>query len=594
MERIEAQTGAGWSSWALPLVVGFALAVVVVAALSWPLLPHLSTHYVVSAFNGGHVWAFDYMARIFTGELPPTRLIDDLGYPEPRTATVVAWAPALLATPFRPLLGPVGAYNLLCLLSPALSFLGAWALIRRVSEASPWVATAAALTYALCPYALGSLVNGQVEKLQLWAPALILLCLHGVLTGPRRGRWLLALSGATFTGAFSCPDTLAYLPFALVAVVLHQLWLQRGARIKVLLWGTLAAIVFSATMAPAIAYFAPGDAMDERPAFVPARPLGGERFPDPSPVAQPVPTFLGTGPALSRLRTDRPPVVHFTYLGLPLVVMGLLLSCRRYPGRGLALSLLTIGLVLAAGPLVASGDAYVLRDGRRLILPAWLLDQIGYPTSTSGMYYRAIHLASLGLAMAVAGGIGRLKPGRGAVLAWSLLALVAWDTWRVTAPLWPMKVREVAALDVLEAMAEDPAPGAVLELPLAIQDYDSQEGVLATTLHHRRSTSLSQDRDPQDDKPVAELVRRVNAGLRAEDPRAALLAQGYRYVIHRPHLRNRGAPLANLEQALGMPTWGGQVPVWRLYGGDEEPGPEAPPFADAQSPEGSGGESGAR
>lgn len=576
-----AGTSQGRWRWIWAPLVGFLAALALTAAFQWPVPLHLRTHYVVAAFNGDHVWAFDHIARMLTGQEPLSTQIDDLGFPEPRDARLILWVPSVLAMPLRPLLGPLGAYNLIILLSPGLSLLVTWAFLRRLTRADGWVCSLAALTYVLSPYVLGSLASGQMAKIQLWIPPLYLMALHGVMTGPRRWAWLLLAGASLLMGVFTSASTSVFLPFAAVVLVIHQMFQEWPRPWRPAGWALLAAGISAASMYPALSYYAPLEESPIMPAFMPGRPPPLDRVPDPPSWAEPVRTFLGTGyfkPIPWHLRRapgedrhkDRRPVRHMTYIGLPILALGLLLSVRRFSGRGFAWGLVVVGLVLAAGPYVVLDGEFVLRGGRRMILPAWFLDKLGYPTARSGMYYRAIHLVSLGLALAFVGGAGRLSRARGRALAIALIAAVAWDTWRVAGPLWPQEVRRARGLDALKAMAADGHPGAVLELPIEIMDYQSQEMMLAAVFHGRHSTCLPQDRRPEEDPTVARLTWDVGRALASEDPavnHAALARLGFRYVIFRPHLHNHGDPLPDLKTALGPPSTEGELLTWRIEAG---------------------------
>lgn len=121
----------------------------------------------VSAFNLPHLWAFDHAARMLVGERPWSLQTDVVGYPGPVEARIIAWAPILMTVPLRPLLGPVGAYNLVLLLAPTLAGLAAFAWLRRL--VGPGVAAVAgALPFATSPYLLGCLAAGQICKAQIW------------------------------------------------------------------------------------------------------------------------------------------------------------------------------------------------------------------------------------------------------------------------------------------------------------------------------------------------------------------------------------------------------------------------------------------
>ena len=139
--------------------------------------------------------------------------------------------------------------------------------------------------------------------------------------------------------------------------------------------------------------------LDEQ-AFIPAVRLAGGRVDELSPVAT-----LGnllwrpTPPE----RVDWRTVSHVATLGLPMLLVALPLGVWRARSRWAGLALALIGGSLALGPRLVSEAGPVTIGGRAIALPAALLDAVAYP-ATSGMYYRAAIVGSLGLSVLLAGG----------------------------------------------------------------------------------------------------------------------------------------------------------------------------------------------
>ena len=175
----------------LALVVLFLAALAAAAALHWPLPMELDSSRVHAHFHGSHVWCFDHIFAMLTGSEPFEHHTRRIGFPENVQLRFIAWVPALLSAPLRLVLGPLGAYNVVLLLSPAISALAAWLLIRRITAASPFTCAGAALAFALSPYVMGCLANGQIAKIQLWILPLHLWAMsvaHSVAnSGPCRG-----------------------------------------------------------------------------------------------------------------------------------------------------------------------------------------------------------------------------------------------------------------------------------------------------------------------------------------------------------------------------------------------------------------------
>ena len=249
-----------------------------------------------------------------------------------------------------------------------------------------------------------------------------------------------------------------------------------------------------------------------------------------------------------------------TYLGLPVLIIVLGLSRRRYTGRGLALTMIAGGCLLAMGPWLASGNALVEWGGRNIPLPALALESLGYPTSANGMYYRAIQIAGLGMALAIAGGAG--SGGKAMVLAWVLGMGQVYDGWRVTDLLWPRQATALEGAALLQEMAEDSTPGAVLDLPLDTEPYVGGRYMLAAAVHGRSTNGLPRQNRVAHLPHLARLDRALDTDPEILEQRLADL--GFRYVVwHRMH--DRDANRKNLlEAALGAGQEADGIAVWTV------------------------------
>ncbi len=529
------------------------------AAIHGPLLGQLRTARALSPFHDGHIWAFDHIARMLGGGRPLSTLTDAIGYPDTVHAPTIAWVPALLAAPLNPLLGPIGAYNTVLLMSPALAALAMAGLLRASTRCGPWIAAAAAVAYALCPYALGCLASGQMAKFQHW---LLPLYLWMLVIGIRGRRWPVGLGLAglvTVAAGFTSPSTAVLLPLLALPWALIVALGQTEGRGRALLRATAVLALTAACLLPARAFYGDLRTGSHPPAFEP-RAASWDRLPYPVPVAQPEGIFLGRG---SLARDDRQ-TSHVTYLGWPLLLAVLALSLRRFRGRGLAWIAIVIGIGVAIGPFLISGDTFVEVGGRRLALPARLLELLGYPMARTGTYYRAILLASLGLSLALAGGLAQGRRGWAIAAAWLVVGLQVADATRVTSDLWPRPAVAVEGSEILERMRDDPQPGAVLDLPVECGTYEGGVAMLAAVVHGRPTTAL-----PRQSKTylprVAGLVAELEAALAAGpvEGRARLLGEGYRYVVWRPWLDDQRMR-DRLSTGLGPPDHEGPILVWTL------------------------------
>jgi hypothetical protein len=193
------------------------------------------------------------------------------------------------------------------------------------------------------------------------------------------------------------------------------------------------------------------------------------------------------------------------------------------------------------------------------------------------MYYRAIAISSLGLALILAGSLGRIgKVGRFrgrwvAVLAWVIgLGQVA-EGVRVTRPLWPRVVQEIPGRAALEAFAQDPAPGAVLDLPLDTDPYSGGVTMLASVIHGRACTGLPRQNRVEHLPHLKRLDTQLRSALALKAPeqgRSTLAGLGFRYVVWRPSLGHQGFSQETLYEGLGTPEQDGEIYYWRLEDSD--------------------------
>ncbi len=564
--------------WGAPLCLGVFAVGLTTMLLHGGLASGLRDQFVDNVFHPSHAWAFDHISRMLLGEAPLSVHTDRIGYPGITDVRFIAWVPALLSIPLRPLFGPLGAYNAVLLLSPCLALLAAVAFLRRVTGQRPSVCVAAATVFALCPYILGCMANGQVAKLQHWVIPLFLLCMHQVWARPSEAwKWCLALFGVTVATVFTSPSYALQLPILAGGAVLMGLpsggvaWLKRGAlALGLVALGLLPAQSYYQVTDPFPVAEIGGESVETIAAFVPAQVEGDRLGPFPGKNAAELnDLLLGTG--------ERKPVHrgsnHVAYLGLPLLLLAGLLAGRR--GTAMAWILVGGGAVLALGPTLTWAGQTVTVGSYRLLLPSAIFPISGYPLATSGMYYRLILLSALGLSLLVAQGAGRWPGGKGLAVAVGLAILGLGDGLRANRGLWPFVSHEVLGVDLYEQMRSDPAPGAVLDLPIWIGPNAGDGYMLASVLHGRATTGLP--RDSFGLEHIYELEFTLRRLLEFQDPpraRQALAQRGFRYVVSHekvgvqnwpPNVRRR--PRINtttLLEGLGEPIRVDGMKVWRL------------------------------
>jgi hypothetical protein len=541
-----------------PHLLAFLLGTLLVMGLCWPLPLGLGTHWTPSAYATTHAWAAGHLFdSLLAGSNPHE--IYTLGYPWIREARFIGWAPAIASWPLRPLLGTLGAFQLITLLSLPFSAWIAGRLIQQSSGWSPWMAAPAGLIFGFCPYQLATLQTGEVPKLQLWVIPLFLLALLAVKG--LKSKSTLLLAGSALIASFTSPYYGLALPLLAGGAALVY---GRAKKFK----QALAVLGGSALgMLPALFYYGShprGGASFYRPAMAPLS-LDG-LLPVPHPVASVRDLVLGV-PAHSSSPWD---AVHESYVGLVLLTACAVFFWRsrhtQRPGRSLGLGLAAFGVLLAMGPRLAFAD-----HSTSIPLPASLLDLVNYPLGAGGMYYRMVPFAMLGLALTLAASLPQTRRGFG--IMWLVVGLQFGDAVRSTGP-WPLPVEAVPSSDFFRSIRGQ--DGAVLLVPIvtARSPGGAQKAVLRQIVHHRPEIPLPTDINSTE---LRQLQRLLERALQAPDPAEALRSEGFRYVLYRPEMATAAhhAERERLVQKLGPPQRHPRFLIWDLGATTLKPRPFA-------------------
>tara|TARA_B100000530_G_scaffold223545_1_gene143898 strand:- start:343 stop:1965 length:1623 start_codon:yes stop_codon:yes gene_type:complete len=493
-------------------------------------------------FHPGHVWVIDQVAQMMQGSESWSGWTQRIGYPEPVFLRLIAWVPLLVAAPVAMVFGAPAAMLFIIVVGLIASAWASAALIQRLTG-SGWTASAgAALVYCMGPFALGVMANGQLAKMQLWCLPLVLLCSDKVLREGGRGLLVLGLFLASLAMGFTSPSVGLVAPAALaVLIVFRTLWLDAGAfRAFCVL-----AVVAVAMCVPFLMHTVE---VSGTVGLLPAAPVPGLVAPESlAPVANIAGLFWGAG----AWNPEHSAINNVAALGLPAVLALAVALTRPRPSVLLGFSLFLVGVLLALGPSQVWGE-------NRWILPAYLLDIAGYPMQKSGMYYRFVQVAALGLALATASLASRWSK-RGWVLAWAVGLLSFMDGVRGTEQIWPRQMKPVASYSLFESMAADPVRGAVLEFPLGHLDTEGERRLVAALIHQRSTTALARNTIVRG-TPRLERLAAIIEGRNAEE----VLAQaGFRYVLlHRPKEPASRSLRTKLESHLGSPSGDQNLALW--------------------------------
>ena len=238
-------------------------------------------------------------------------------------------------------------------------------------------------------------------------------------------------------------------------------------------------------------------------------------------------------------------------LGWPALFAAILALLLRPRAAFLSVGLVVLGALLALGPSVQFASM-------NWLLPAEILDRVGYPLEQSGMYYRFVQVTALGFAISCA--VLALRwPPYARVIAVVIALLSVGDSIRVTQSLWPRSIQPLPHRALYTQMAKDSTPGAVLELPLAHLDTEGERRLLGQLIHDRATTVLARNMVVRGQPRLEQL----DAAVRSPSTAKTLRDLGFRYVLlHRP--RAHAQMYSLLTDRLGSPQEDGGLAVWMV------------------------------
>lgn len=558
--------------WSATLAALGALALGV--ALTWPAALHPRTRLIGHPGNDvwNHVWGYQQVAQALArGELPLRTEL--LAWPTGGALWFIDTFQAALLAPLTWAAGPAVAYNAAMILGIAGSAFAAWGLARRVTG-SEGAAVLAGVVYGASPHLLGQAWNGISETVAAGGLPLALWALLRLLERPGAGRMAqLGLAGAAaalvswYGGLFAATGAAALLlgrgRSGLAEARRALPWLA-GAATLALALSLPALLAFRATLEAA-------DALVTRdPAFVEASLLH-HNLTDALAYVRPGRT---PSPDLRALFGEDLIIVVYTGLtALAAAVAGALLA-RRGEARPW-LALLAVFWVLSLGPYLYVNGDFPTVDGRRVPLPFLpLFDALPLLSRVSHPFRFA---TGVSLAVGVLGALAlarRVERQRQLLAAAALSAAFLAEIALFSPARLPVPTSDAALPASCEILAADPAPGAVLDLPLALPNLERAVYLWYQTCHGRPVPWGLNDPMPallRENRFSAALIRvegGVGRALPAELPAlelalgARLLAKaGLRYVVLHGSLYpedKRRAVRALLDATLGPPAWEGE------------------------------------
>lgn len=294
--------------------------------------------------------------------------------------TDFAWAPAgctlawsttipgaaLLMWPITRMFGPIASYNILCLLTPALSAFTAFLLCRHVARDFR-AALIGGFIFGFSTYVSGELLDHLSLAMVFLAPLFPYLGLAYLERGMGRGKFVAALAALVVGQFLLSPEILATATLFGAAAVLLAIWLNDEtvrARLKSLAALAAGAYAIAAIpLAPLLVAFFPSP-FGFTPIYNPAH-CSSDLFNFILPID---PSMLSRIPAIHEF------IEHLTwgceasaFLGLlPLVAIFSAAGDHRSPRQRLLIAMLLIVLVATLGPVLHF-------NGRALLPLPWLL-----------------------------------------------------------------------------------------------------------------------------------------------------------------------------------------------------------------------------
>jgi len=525
-------------------------AVALVVLLTWPVALHPQVDIVGHAGNDtwNHLWGHWWVGHeLSQGRWPlHTRL---LNFPRGGTLFYIDTTQGLMFAPLTIGFGPAVGYNATMLFGLFLSAWGAWLLARRVTG-DEIVASVAMVIYGAAPHLLGQSYNGISETVCAgWLP-LTLWALLRLMDRPTVGRSI-ALG---LLGGLTMLTSWYYGLLAGVAGVTIIAWRALRQRshvpwrrfLPLALLSAAVALVVVATMLVVfrLSLSAPDAVVTRDPDFV-RKSLMNHNVTDLAAFFRPGKT---PSPDLKALYGEE--LVIIIYLGW--LALGLAATAwavtRR---RGQLAPWLWLGLVfflLSLGPYLNIGGDYRTLFGHRVPLPFLLFfdafplfDRISHP-------FRFVAGVSLTLAMSAAVGLRHLLrhlgPSSRLLAVGGVSALMLGEVVLASPATLPIPHSIARIPAPYMAMRQDPAPGAVLDLPLTIPNLERAVYVWYQAAHQRPipwGLNEPMPRPLLDNRLTATLIRMEASRAWSASPMLpeldvvvgarALRRQGYRYIV---------------------------------------------------------------
>ncbi len=474
-----------------PLMAGLVAALVVLVC-SWPLVLH-PTERIMGPSQADFysiAWGMDHVARYLSdGQWPPMHTTR-LEWPKGASLLVTDLPEVVLMAPVTALFGATFAFNLLQLLHHALAAAAAWWCARTVGLALPGRALVAT-AFGFAP-ALVSTTFNQNPDVSVWYWIPLAAGLAAGAKGPGRA----ALAGCCAGLAAWCNPYGAVMAGVAVLLLLPgRDWRRWGALVGPMLvvGGAGAFVAWWSVRDPSSAVYKP-----DGPAVV----YSAATLMD---LVRPWPVVH------VNVEWSETLFIHDAYLGLSLVVAGMVGAVWTRRWRWLLLAL--VAVLLSLGPEI------VVAQRRLCVNPVW---SVGGHLGLGKLWHYHRYTALGVLALSVGAGWLAQRLGR---WGWVLVLVVAADLLAINGAwrrLGSTTVFDDGACELLQELE----PGPVFDAPPGGHELWLFAGVC-----HGNPVSSGINRPYS--RHLAAIMRNV-AGPDAFARMAALKADGFRYVVYHP------------------------------------------------------------
>jgi len=550
---------------------------------TWPVA--LSLDRSVAGFEGRdsfqHIWLLWWFREALLSQRQAVAQVDVLYFPQGATHSVLWMHPLtpLLGLPLTVFFGPRLTYNLVLLISFVLTGTVGY-LLTRLLVRQRWVAFVGGLIIAFAPHRLGHALAGHLLLVVDFALPLYVLALWLWLKRP--SRQLSALYTVSLVLVLlSHPNFVGYFVLIVTPILLVSYWL-RGGRISRQRWSQLLLAWLIAGLAylpfawPALMELAGGRLAYLQPGDVGEHSADLLSFVAPSPFH---PLWKGNPPRLITLVLDGARAMEegFNYVGLVALILAAIAALRMPAQAAPWVVIAGLAALLSLGPALKLAGHTTL-----ITMPYAWVGQLPF-FSWSRTPGRLMSTAMLAIGVLAALGSARVMGWRrGRRFQWVLGVALAGLIVFEYLPGWPFPIDSQSISPYYYQLAQVPAEGGLLDMPVSGSRRASNYAMFYQTVHHRPLVGGYIERDPPGTEELRLFADRllspssfsVEAFMAPTPPeRAAILGDmGVTQVVAHPALmtdRAARATLSFMPEVLGEPTYADDdLMAWRVSSGD--------------------------